>query len=110
MIEIGRPFITKEGNFAYLKAPVKISPDTSAKYLEKTGKLGNCSWLTKTDYPPGVWEDENGVFTSVSSRNMRTISARREAMPLSWPFFGMPCSPAQRYALKRRFQKKCMRA
>ena len=60
MIEIGRPFITKEGNFAYLKAPVKISPDTSAKYLEETGKLENCSWLTKTDYPPRVWEDENG--------------------------------------------------
>ncbi len=46
MIEIKKPYITNKDGRAYLRAPVIISRDTVQSYLETTGRLVNCSWLT----------------------------------------------------------------
>ena len=58
MITIGKPYIKKENDTAYLCAPVQISEDTSKVYLEKTGRLINAGWLTAVDYPPAVWKED----------------------------------------------------
>ena len=59
MITIGKPFIKKDGDTAYLCAPLHVSEDTCKVYLEKTEKLSNTGWLTAVDYPPAVWKDED---------------------------------------------------
>ena len=65
MITIGKPFITTEGETAFLRAPVKVSEDTAEVYLQKTGELKNSAWLTAVDYPPAVWkEKDSGLWFS----------------------------------------------
>ena len=66
MIHIGKPYITTDETHAYLKARIDISEDTVNKYLEVTGKLHNCMWLTAVDYPPACWKgEEHGLWFSV---------------------------------------------
>ena len=65
MITIGKPFITTEGETAFLRAPVKVSEDTAEVYLQKTGELKNSAWLTAVDYPPAVWKEKySGLWFS----------------------------------------------
>ena len=46
MIRIGKPFTRAESGRAYLCAPVDISDDTAARYLEVTATLKNTAWLS----------------------------------------------------------------
>lgn len=78
MIEIGTPYVTEENGTAYLKAPVRISRDTALRYLEETGKLVNCGWLTAVDYPPAVWQDtESCLWFSVSAEYGKYLCPER---------------------------------
>ena len=68
MITIGKPFITTEGETAFLRAPVKVSGDAAEVYLQRTGELKNTAWLTAVDYPPAVWkEKDSGLWFSAPS-------------------------------------------
>ena len=58
MIRIGKPFTKTEDGRAYLCAPVDISDDTAARYLEVTAALKNTAWLTADDYPPAAWKED----------------------------------------------------
>lgn len=64
MIRIGKPFTKTEDGRAYLCAPVDISDDTAARYLEVTAALKNTAWLTADDYPPAAWKEEGIMWFS----------------------------------------------
>ena len=53
MIHIGKPYIAEEGDRAYLKASVTVSPETAHAYTQNIlPKRKFCVWLTDEDYPP----------------------------------------------------------
>lgn len=65
MIHIGKPYVTNEGDRAFLRAEVGISDDAVSRYLEVTGKLKNTAWLTAVDYPPVYWKEDGAMWFSV---------------------------------------------
>ena len=78
MITIGKPYVSVDGNRAYLRASVKVSDDTAKKYVEETDKLINTSWLTAVDYPPAAWKNDNsGLWFSVPSDYQQYLCPER---------------------------------
>lgn len=78
MIAIGRPYITTEGDTAYLRAPLHISADTAARYQEKTRRLVKTGWLTAAEYPPKVWDEEDcNLWFSVPAEYAEYLCAER---------------------------------
>jgi hypothetical protein len=66
MITIGKPYITKDEKRAYLRAEIRIPPDTARRYVQRTSELVNCAWLTGVDYPPAKWnEPDSNLWFSV---------------------------------------------
>ena len=46
MIVIGKPFIYEDNEYAYLKASIDISDDTSAAYLAASKVIKKVHWRT----------------------------------------------------------------
>ena len=66
MIKIGKPFVVDDGKYAYLKAKVEISDDTSATYLAASKVIKNVHWRTSENYPPVEWQsDDSGLWFAV---------------------------------------------
>ena len=66
MIKIGSPFVYEDGQYAYLKAKVDISEDTSAAYRAASRVIKKVHWRTKENYPPVEWQQEDsGLWFAV---------------------------------------------
>ena len=66
MIKIGKPFIIVDDKYAYLKAKVEISDDTSAAYLAASKVIKKVHWRTSENYPPAEWQsDDSGLWFAV---------------------------------------------
>lgn len=66
MIRIGVPFVYDDGLFAYLKAPIDISSDTSSAYVAASKRIRKVHWRTSENYPPVEWNsDDSGLWFAV---------------------------------------------
>lgn len=66
MIKIGLPFVYDDGQFAYLKARIDISSDTSSAYLAASKRIRKVHWRTSENYPPVEWNaDDSGLWFAV---------------------------------------------
>lgn len=66
MIKIGKPYVYDDGEFAYLKASIKISEDTSAAYIAASKVIKKVHWRTSENYPPAEWQsDDSGLWFAV---------------------------------------------
>lgn len=66
MIRIGKPFVYYDGNYAYLKAKIEISEDTSAAYIAASKVIKKVHWRTSENYPPIEWETtKSGLWFAV---------------------------------------------
>ncbi len=77
MIDIGKPYITKENDRAYLRAKVSIPDDAVSRYLEVTSKLVNTTWLTAADYPPEHWKDDGTMWFSAPAEYEKYLCTER---------------------------------
>lgn len=60
MIRIGHPYVFVDGDYAFLKAPISISTDTSDAYIRASRRIKKVHWRVSENYPPIEWE-ENGA-------------------------------------------------
>lgn len=66
MIRIGRPYVFEEGGYAYLKAQVAISKDTSSAYISASKVIKKVHWRTSENYPPVEWQHkDSGLWFAV---------------------------------------------
>lgn len=66
MIHIDKPFITEEGDRAFLKARVTITEDTAEAYVRAiTPERYRSVFLTDEDYPPAAWKDDGTLWFDV---------------------------------------------
>ena len=66
MIRIEKPFVYDDGKYAYLKAKIIISDDTSAAYLAASKVIKKVHWRTSDNYPPKEWDaDGSGLWFAV---------------------------------------------
>ena len=66
MIHIEKPFITEEGDRAFLRAKVNISDDTAEAYVKAiTLERYRTVFLTDEDYPPVAWKDDGNLWFEV---------------------------------------------
>lgn len=78
MIHIGKPYIEKKGERAFLKAPVAISEDTAKKYVERIDAYRPFSvWLTEEDYPPASWKEEGTLWFDAPERFAKYLCPER---------------------------------
>jgi hypothetical protein len=78
MISIGHPFVYEDGEFAYLKARISISADTSDAYIEASKKIKKVHWRVSEDYPPREWGLEgNGLWFGVPLEFKKYLCAER---------------------------------
>ena len=69
MISIGRPYVYKKGNKAFLKAPVHVSDDTVQAYMRLQERMHKVHWRLQENYPPREWKDDNaGLWFSVDEQ------------------------------------------
>ena len=77
MIRIGKPFIERDRDKAYLKAPIDITADTAAGYTSGIKSLPNCFWLVDDDYPPKNWDSGGTMWFSVEEKYARYLCDSR---------------------------------
>ena len=78
MIRIGQPFVYDDGKYAYLKAKIDISADTSAAYLAASKVIKKVHWRTSENYPPVEWqEDDSGLWFAVPFEYKECLCAER---------------------------------
>lgn len=78
MIHIGKPYIAEEGDRAYLKASVTVSPETAHAYTQNIlPKRKFCVWLTDEDYPPEAWDKDGTLWFDVPSQYSRYLCKER---------------------------------
>ena len=66
MIKIGKPFVYDDGKYAYLKANVFISEETSTAYIKASKIIKKVHWRTSDNYPPIEWQSEDsGLWFAV---------------------------------------------
>ena len=66
MITIGSPIVYEDGAYAYLKAKVSISEETSARYIEASKVIKKVHWRTSENYPPVEWrKEDSGLWFAV---------------------------------------------
>lgn len=66
MIRIGLPSVYDDGQFAYLRARIDISSDTSSAYLAASKRIKKVHWRTSENYPPVEWNaDDSGLWFAV---------------------------------------------
>ena len=78
MITIGTPRIEENGELAFLRASVEVSPDTAREYARRVAALTNAGWLVHEDYPPRSWSDGGGeLWFSVPAEFGRYLCTER---------------------------------
>lgn len=78
MIHIEKPFITEEGDRAYLRAKVSISDDTARSYVAAiTPQKQNTVFLTDEDYPPASWKKKGELWFDVPIKYGRYLCSER---------------------------------
>lgn len=78
MIKIGKPFVYDDGEYAYLKAVVDISDDTSSAYLAASKVIKKVHWRTSENYPPIEWKsDDFGLWFAVPVEYKDYLCAER---------------------------------
>ena len=78
MITIGSPFVYEDGKYAYLKAKVTVSEDTSARYIEASRIIKKVHWRTSENYPPVEWQKEDsGLWFAVPLEYKDCLSGER---------------------------------
>ena len=78
MITIGCPFVYEDGAYAYLKAKVSISEETSARYIEASKVIKKVHWRTSENYPPVEWQEEDrGLWFAVPKEYKDCLCAER---------------------------------
>lgn len=78
MIKIGKPFVYEDGNYAYLKARVDISEETSTAYLAASKVIKKVHWRTSENYPPVEWKNEDfGLWFAVPIEYKDYLCAER---------------------------------
>ncbi len=78
MIKIGKPFIFEDEKYAYLKAKIEISEDTSNAYLEASKIIKKVHWRTSENYPPIEWSNENsGLWFAVPKEYKQYLCCER---------------------------------
>lgn len=66
MITIGKPYIYEDGEYAYLKAPIRITKDTSKAYMALQDTFKRVHWRLYENYPPVEWQsDDSGLWFAV---------------------------------------------
>lgn len=60
MIHISKPYITNNGQYAYLKAKITITQDTAQRYRENEFSLDKAHWRFYENYPPVEWQNDTG--------------------------------------------------
>lgn len=66
MITIGKPYICEDGEYAYLKAPIRITEDTSKAYMALQDTFKHVHWRLYENYPPEEWQsDDCGLWFAV---------------------------------------------
>ncbi len=91
MISIGKPFVYDDGEFAYLKAKVEISEDTSSAYLKASRKIKKVHWRTDIDYPPKCWNDaDSGLwFATPVEYKQYLCTERGDAFVVAFLWYAM---------------------
>ena len=78
MIKIGKPYVYDDGEFAYLKAKIEISEDTSAAYIAASKVIKKVHWRTSENYPPVEWQNDNsGLWFAVPIEYKGFLCAER---------------------------------
>lgn len=78
MIEIGLPSVYDDGKYAYLKAKVVISADTSAAYIAASKIIKKVHWRTSDNYPPVEWQsNDSGLWFAVPIEYKDYLCAER---------------------------------
>lgn len=78
MIRIGKPFVYEDGNYAYLKAKIEITEDTSAAYIAASKVIKKVHWRTSENYPPIEWKTNNsGLWFAVPKEYKSYLCADR---------------------------------
>ena len=78
MIHIGKPYITEDGDRAFLKASVTVSDDTAYAYTRNIlPQRKFCVWLTDEDYPPAAWDQDGTLWFEVPARYGRYLCRER---------------------------------
>ena len=78
MIRIGQPFVYDDDKYAYLKAKIDISADTSAAYLAASKVIKKVNWRTSENYPPVEWQnDDSGLWFAVPIEYKDYLCAER---------------------------------
>lgn len=60
MIVIENPYLVEDEEYAYLKAKINVSEDTSSAYMELEKELPKTHWRFYENYPPIEWKTDKG--------------------------------------------------
>lgn len=78
MIKIGKPFVYEDNEYAYLKARINISDDTSNAYLAASKLIKKVHWRTSENYPPAEWSNEDsGLWFAVPKEYKQYLCEER---------------------------------
>ena len=78
MIRINKPFVYDDGKYAYLKAKIEITEDTSTAYLEASKIIKKVHWRTSENYPPVEWlSEDSGLWFAVPVEYKNYLCADR---------------------------------
>ena len=78
MIRIGKPYVFEDEGYAFLKAKIEISNDTSSAYLAASKVIKKVHWRTSDNYPPVEWsEDNSGLWFAVPTDFKQYLCAER---------------------------------
>ncbi len=78
MIRINKPFVYDDGKYAYLKAKIEITEDTSIAYLEASKIIKKVHWRTSENYPPVEWlSEDSGLWFAVPVEYKNYLCADR---------------------------------
>ena len=78
MITIGKPYIYEDAEYAYLKAPIHITEDTSKAYMALQGTFKRVHWRLYENYPPVEWQsDDSGLWFAVPKAYKQYLCAER---------------------------------
>ena len=78
MITIGKPYIYEDGEYAYLKAPIHITEDTSKAYMALQDTFKHVHWRLYENYPPVEWQsDDSGLWFAVPIEYKSYLCAER---------------------------------
>ena len=78
MITIGKPYVYEDEEFAYLKAPIKISDDTARAYMSLEGRFLHVHWRFYENYPPIEWNrEDSGLWFAVPKEYKQYLCVER---------------------------------